>query len=177
MAKRGLLVSLHDLKQLLKQAIPEADTGMRNQLLLHQVINGLPNHISKQLRATGADLDRVMEQAKLFITINKPQRTAAIQMTEIKELKNKSQCLLNKWQHCLLDADNQQWWYVCYRCQWSGHTQRDCPVAKKSYSYGRSGHFARDSVTVGQEMAEGCLGLRKVWQQIFWEKRQCHQLD
>ena len=30
MAKRGLLVSLHDLKQLLKQAILEADTGMRN---------------------------------------------------------------------------------------------------------------------------------------------------
>ena len=59
----ALLVLLRDLKQLLKQVIPEADAGTHNRLLLQQFINGLPVHISKQLRATGEvnDLDRVME--------------------------------------------------------------------------------------------------------------------
>ena len=69
--------------------MPEADAGTRDQLLLHQFINGLPIHISKQLRATGEvnNLDRVMERAKLLITIEEPQRTAATQSTEIAELK------------------------------------------------------------------------------------------
>ena len=131
----ALSVFLHDLKQLLKQAIPKADAGTRNQLLLHQFINGLPGHISKQLRATGEvnDLDRVMEQAKLLIMIDEPQRAAAIQTTEIKELKEQISVLTE--QMAALSTR--------HRCQRPGHTQRDCPVAKKCYSCG-SGHFARD---------------------------------
>ena len=110
----ALSVFLHDLKQLLKQAIPEADACMCNQLLLHQFVNGLPGHISKQLRATGEvnDLDRVMERAKLLIMIDEPQRAQQSRRQKSRSLKNKSQCLLNKWQHCLLDTDNQQLWYV-----------------------------------------------------------------
>ena len=143
---------LHDLKQLLKQAIPEADAGTRNQLLLHQFINGLPGHISKQLRVTGEvnNLDRLMERAKLLITIDEPQRAAAIQMTEIKELKEQISVLTEQ-MAALSIRHRQPATVVCYRCQRPGHTQRDCPVAKKCYSCGSSGE------TVSQEMAEGCL--------------------
>ena len=44
---KSLLVFLHELKQLSKKAMPDAETTMRNQLLLHQFISGLPAHIGK----------------------------------------------------------------------------------------------------------------------------------
>ena len=144
----ALLVFLHDLKQLLKQAIPEADAGTRNKLLLRQFINGLPGHISKKLRVTGEvnDLDRVIERAKLLITIDEPQRAAAIETTEIKELKEQISVLTEQ-VAALSTRRRQPATVVCYRCQRPGHTQRDCPVAKKCYPCGRSGHFARDCLS------------------------------
>ena len=61
----ALPVFLHELRQLLKQAVPEASDDTRKQLLLHQFVSGLPASISKQLRATGEvnDLDVIMERA------------------------------------------------------------------------------------------------------------------
>ena len=59
----ALPVFFHELRQLLKQAMPEASEDTRKQLLLHQFVSGLPPNISKQLRATGEvnDVDAVME--------------------------------------------------------------------------------------------------------------------
>ena len=48
----ALPVFLHDLKQLLEQAMPGLDSAAKEQLLLHQFVAGLPSAISKQLRAT-----------------------------------------------------------------------------------------------------------------------------
>ena len=42
----SLLVFLHVLKQLLEQAMPEADAATRKQLLTHQFLTGLPTHMS-----------------------------------------------------------------------------------------------------------------------------------
>ena len=140
----ALSVYLHELKQLLKRAMPDADAGTRDQLLLHQFVGGLPTRIGKQLRATGEinDLDRVIERAKLLLTIEEPQRTAATQLTEVKELKEQISVLTE--QVAALNIRSRQPTIVCYRCHQQGHTQRDCPLAKKCYSCGRSGHFARD---------------------------------
>ena len=75
----ALSVFLHELRQMLKQAMPEAGEGTRKQLLLHQFVSGLPVNISKQLRATGAldDLDIVVERAKLLMTIEEPQKDSS----------------------------------------------------------------------------------------------------
>ena len=85
----SLPLFLHKLKQLSKKAMPDADATTRNQLLLHQFVSGLPAHIAKQLHATGevSDLDRVLERAKLLMTIEEPQKTAAVQTSEVQELR------------------------------------------------------------------------------------------
>jgi len=70
--------------------MPNADATMQNQLLLHQFVSCLPVHISKQLRATGevTELNKVLERAKLFMTLEEPQKTvAAVQTSEVQELK------------------------------------------------------------------------------------------
>ena len=80
-----LPVFFHELRQLLKQAMPEASEDTWKQLLLHQFVSGLPANISKQLRATGEvnDVDVVMERAKLLMTMEEPQKTAAIQIAKV----------------------------------------------------------------------------------------------
>ena len=45
-------VYVHELKKLLDQAMPELDTGARDQLLLHEFLVGIPRDISKSIRAT-----------------------------------------------------------------------------------------------------------------------------
>ena len=48
-ANETLPVFLHELRQLLKQAMPEASTDMQKRLLLHQLVSGLPFSNGKQL--------------------------------------------------------------------------------------------------------------------------------
>ena len=62
----------------------EAVTATRTQLVLHQFITSLPVHVSKQLRATGevSDLDKVLERAQLLLTIEKQEKSAAIEAKE-----------------------------------------------------------------------------------------------
>ena len=58
-----LPVFYHELRQLVKQAMPEVSKDTWKQLILHQFVSGLPANISKQLRATGEvnGVDAVME--------------------------------------------------------------------------------------------------------------------
>ena len=44
---------IHDLKQLLDQAIPDLPNEAKEQLLLHQFLAGIPSAISKQLHSAG----------------------------------------------------------------------------------------------------------------------------
>jgi len=81
----SLSVFVHELKQLLGQAILDANTDTSKQLLL----SGLPSSINKQLRAANQinDLDTALEQAKLLMTLEGPESTAAIQTTEVEVLE------------------------------------------------------------------------------------------
>ena len=45
----ALSVFVHDLKKLLEQAMPGLDKTVRDKLILHQFLAGLPNVTSKQL--------------------------------------------------------------------------------------------------------------------------------
>ena len=63
----ALSLFLHEPKQLLDQAMPKLEARAREQLLLHQFLAGLPNAVSRQLRATGdaKELTSTLERAKL----------------------------------------------------------------------------------------------------------------
>ena len=56
---------LHELKLLLDQAMPELTVEAKQQLLVHQFLNGLPLSVSQQIRATGEtkSLEQVVERA------------------------------------------------------------------------------------------------------------------
>ena len=43
--------------------MPDADAGTRKQLLTHQFLTGIPDEVSKQLRAAGEidDLERIIQ--------------------------------------------------------------------------------------------------------------------
>jgi len=76
----ALLVFYHDLKKLLNLAMPTLEAAGQKQLLLHQLIAGLPNSVSKQLRATGQtnDIDNVLERARLLLMMDKQEHLAAM---------------------------------------------------------------------------------------------------
>ena len=50
----SLSLYVHQLKQLLSQAMPDISNAAREQFLLHQFLSQLPQDVSKQLRAMGA---------------------------------------------------------------------------------------------------------------------------
>eukprot|EP00731_Ephydatia_muelleri_P013328 Em0007g638a len=74
----ALPVFLHDIKQLLEQAMPGLDAEAKEQLLLHQFVAGLPPAFSKPLRAAGntTDLWSTVERAKLLNALENEQQTA-----------------------------------------------------------------------------------------------------
>ena len=80
MPGESLSMYIHQLKQLLNQAMPEISTAGKEQLLLHQFLSELPQEVSKQLRATGATttLTGAVERAKFLMTIEHRGETAAI---------------------------------------------------------------------------------------------------
>ena len=68
---------------------------------LHQFLTGLPSAVTRQLRATGEinNLEKVLEWAKLLMTINEEQAVAVKQkdrLTEVDELKQQISMLCNQ---------------------------------------------------------------------------------
>ena len=76
----ALSVFVHHLNKLFLQAMPGLDTTTRDQLLLHQFVAGLPQAVSRQLRATeeAKDLAATMERAQLPISLDDQCQTAAV---------------------------------------------------------------------------------------------------
>ena len=68
----ALSVSVHDLKKLIDQAIPDMVKEVKESLLLHQFLSGLPSPITRQLRALGElkTLEAAMTHARLLMTID-----------------------------------------------------------------------------------------------------------
>ena len=148
----SLSVFVHQLKRILNQAMPTADVGTREQLLLHQFVAGLPGHVSKQLRAVGDidDLDKVIERAKLLLTIDKRENIAAIETTETPremEVLQQQVSLLSE-QVAALTTRQQRGRSAtvrrCYNCRQTGHLQRNCPEQRRCYTCGQPGHVSRD---------------------------------
>ena len=87
----ALSVFVYDMKKLLERAMPSLDKSARDQLLLHQLLAGLPENVSRQLRATGETktLDAAITRARLLMSIDDQEITAAITdiSSEIQSLK------------------------------------------------------------------------------------------
>ena len=153
----SLSVFFHDLKKHLSAAMPNLEASARNQLLLHQLLAGLPSSISKQIRATGdtTDVDKVLERARLLImTEDQPGRAAVVSESPNEVLLLKEQVAELTEQVALLSTsrERQQPVVRCFYCNQLGHTQRQCQAyrsqfrqqPRRCYNCGKVGHLERN---------------------------------
>lgn len=68
--------------------MPGLEAKARKHLLLHQFLGGLPERVSRQLRAMG-ELDTAITRARLIMTIHDPGRSATVteKPSEVAALK------------------------------------------------------------------------------------------
>lgn len=164
----ALSVFLHDLKKLLGMAMPTLEAEARKQLLLHQLLAGLPSAVSKQLRATGEtnDIDRILERARLLMMMDDREHTAAAiseKPNDVQQLREQLAELTE--QVALLSTANYRPKQVprCFSCNQPGHMQRQCPTHRSQtrgqprhcYNCGRVGHLERDCRQPFQGNANG----------------------
>ena len=157
----ALSVFVHAMKKLLEQAMPSLDKSARDQLLLHQFLAGLPDNVSRQLRATGEikALDVAVVRARLLMTIDGHGQAAAVaDKTDKVELLREQVALLTEHVATLStsrrSADSQQRSKLrCFSCSRPGHVQRDCP-----YRYRRQGPDPRRCFVCDQpgHLARNC---------------------
>ncbi|KAL5509977.1 hypothetical protein EMCRGX_G005432 [Ephydatia muelleri] len=131
----ALSLYLHDLRQLIDRAMPKLDLALKEQLILHQFIAGLPATINRQLRATGdmTNLQSTLECAKLLLSLEEEQKVAAVtpQMGSschnVERLVEQVAALTE--QVAALSArsrDRDQRPVRCYNCGTLGHMRRNC---------------------------------------------------
>ena len=166
--KRALLpgeplsVYLHQLKQLLNQAMPDLAAAAKEQLLLHQFLEGLPQDISKQLRATGVTntLSEAVERAKLIMAVDCHKQAAAVSTEQtstgdIQQLQEQLTVLSEQVAALSIQrpAKPQGWREPqrrCFLCNRVGHLQRTCPLQyanrdiRRCFTCNKPGHEWRN---------------------------------
>jgi len=155
----ALSLFYHDLKKLLSLAMPTLEAAGQKQLLLHQLLAGLPTAVSRQLRATGDtnDIDNVLERARLLLMMDEQQQLAAVSEGSSKptgELQHLQQQIAELTEQVAMLTTASQPANVprCFNCQQPGHFQRQCPhlypqrrnQQRQCYNCGKFGHIERD---------------------------------
>ena len=141
MPGESLSMYVHQLKQLLNQAMPDISADAREQLLLHQFLSGLPQEVSKQLRATGATtkLKDAMEWAKLLMTIEHHTESAAITTKQSsnseflqlqQQLSDLSEQVAALSLRKLAKPQGRTEVRRCFICNKVGHLQYACPTQR-----------------------------------------------
>ena len=151
----SLSMYVHQLKQLLNQAMPDIPTAAKEQLLLHQFLSGLPQEVSKQLRATGTatTLTDAVERAKLLMTIEHREVAATTKQPEFLQLQQQLSDLSEQVAamsfHTLGKYQGRARGEVrrCFICNKTGHLQHACPTqrprqdARQCFKCNKPGHL------------------------------------
>ena len=140
--------------------MPNMDKSARDQLLLHQLLAGLPEYVSRQLRATGETqtLDAAIMRARLLMSIDDHEQTAPItdSSSEIQSLKKQVAHLTEQIAMILMPAlqptasDTQYRGMRCFNCNRKRHLQYECPFcnrgrdSRRCYACCQLGHLAKD---------------------------------
>ena len=152
----SLSVFAYELKHLMDHTMPDADATTRKQLLIHQFLTGILGKVSKQSRATGEieDLERIIQQAKLLMTLKQTEKTAAIgnqltlQQNDTMEALKEQVAALTEQVAALAtnkQTSRQPSCLLCFCCKKPGHVQRNCPNKfRQCYECGRVGHIASE---------------------------------
>lgn len=158
----SLSVYVHQLKQLLNQAMPDLASSAKEQLLLHQFLVGLPGDISKQLRATGVTntLSETVERAKLIMVVDSHSQAAAVSTkptstSDIQQLQQQLTALSDQVAALSIQRPTQpQGWRVskkrCFLCNRVGHLQHACPSQyasrdiRRCFTCNKPGHVWRN---------------------------------
>ena len=137
----ALSLFLHDLKQLLDQAMPKLDAGAKEQLIIHQFLAGLPGTVSKQLRAAGdtTKLQTTFDRAKLLMSLEDEQTVATVstpaekpRVSEnrvVEQLVEQVAALSKQVEALSTRPRNQQPDFRpvrCFNCGKPGHIRRNC---------------------------------------------------
>ena len=155
--------------------MPELPQEARDQLLLHQFLNGLPPAISKQLRSTGdtRQLETTVERAQLLMTISASEQNVA--SISRNETEAKERCEVMQLMTQLEELTEQvaalaaRQTLRCFSCDGKGHLQRNCPnqrnyqpiANQRCLRCGRTGHLQRDCRMQGNDQGAPRVGPRR----------------
>ena len=159
----ALAMFVHELKKLLDQSMPGLETRAHEQLLLHQFLSGLPEMVSRQLRATGEvkELDTAITRARLIMAVDDSGRSAAVKekSSEVDTLKEQIAQLTEQvaalsttpTRRTPKEQQRHQAPRRCFNCNQTGHLMRDCrnrlrrfPDTRRCFNCNQPGHLAKD---------------------------------